>query len=82
MPTTPQLLRIRAGTTLVNMDQIRTRAAAAALYDMGHGGKRRRGPYTIGTVEHDEWTRTYNAAFQDRATADSTPGRPADLRHH
>lgn len=44
-----------------DIGHIRTRAAAAVAFDLRHGGTRRPGPFTAGTVEHQEWRRTYDA---------------------
>lgn len=50
-----------------NLHQVRARAIQAAIHDMGHGNKRRPGPYTIGTAEHAEWCTHYNAVFMPTA---------------
>lgn len=64
--------------TRINFDQLRTRAQAAAIYDMGHGGKRRAGPYTIGSAEHAEWLKAYDAVFIDKPATVQTTAQPAD----
>lgn len=62
----------RIESHFVNYEQVRNRAAAAALFDMGHGGIRRAGPYTLGSTEHQEWRRAYDAVFIEKPPLDGT----------
>jgi len=60
---TPRVVQLRARQ---NFAQIRNRGAAAAIYDMGHGGIRKPSPYTLGTQEYEAWREGYDAAFVPR----------------
>lgn len=59
-------------------NQASVRGTAAALYDMGHGGKRRAGPYTIGSTQHADWLKAYEAAYIPKPATVQTSAQSAE----